>query len=34
MRIGEEHLDREPVRQALMFGHLFASIIGQGFARR
>ena len=32
IRIGKEDLDREPLSQALMLGHLIASIIGQGFA--
>jgi hypothetical protein len=34
MWIGEEDLNREPVRQALMLGHLFTPIIGQRFAQR
>ena len=28
VRIGKEDLDREPLGQALMFGHLFPPIIG------
>jgi hypothetical protein len=34
IRIGKEDLDREPLSQALILGHLFASIIGQGFAQQ
>jgi len=33
VRIGKEHLDGEALGQTLMFGHLFASIIGQRFAQ-
>ena len=33
VRIGKEDLDREPLGQALMFGHLFPPIIGSGFAQ-
>ena len=32
--IGKEHPDREPLGQALVLGHLFPSIIGQGFAQQ
>ena len=32
--IGKEHPDRQPLRQALMFGHLFPAVVGQGFAQR
>ena len=28
MRIGKEELDRDPLGQALAFGHLFAPIVG------
>ena len=31
MRIGKEHLDGQPLSQALVVGHLLAPIIGQGF---
>ena len=34
VRIGKEHLDREAVRQPLMFRHLFPSIVGQRFPQR
>ncbi len=34
VRIGKEDLDREPLGQALMLGHLFPPIIGQGFAQQ
>ena len=34
VRIGNEHLDGEALGQALVLGHLFASIIGQRFAQR
>ena len=30
VRIGKEDLDREPLSQALMLGHLFAPIVRQG----
>ena len=33
VRIGKEHLNGEALGQTLMFGHLFASIIGQRFAQ-
>jgi hypothetical protein len=33
IRIGKEHPDCEPRGQALMLGHLFPSIVGQGFAQ-
>ena len=31
VRIGKEDLNREPLGHPLMLGHLFPSIIGQGF---
>ena len=35
VRIGNAHLDREPLWQTLVLGHLFPPIIvGQGFAQR
>ncbi len=34
IRIGKEDLDREPLRQALVLGHLFPSIIGQRFTQQ
>ncbi len=34
VRIGKEDLDREPLGQALVLGHLFAPIIGQRFAQQ
>ena len=34
VRIGKEDLEREPLGQALMLGHLFASIIGQGLPQQ
>ena len=34
IRIGKEDLDRPPLRQARVFGHLFASIVRQGFAQQ
>ena len=34
VRIGKKDLDRQPLGQAFMFGHLFAPIVGQGFAQR
>ena len=34
VRIGKEDLDREPLGQALVLGHLFPSIIRQGFAQQ
>lgn len=34
VRIGKEHLDREPLGQLLMLGHLFPPIVGQGFPQR
>ena len=34
VRIGTEDLEREPLGQALMLGHLFASIIGQGLPQQ
>ena len=34
MRIGNEHPDRKPLCQALMLGHFFPPIIGQGFPQR
>ena len=32
VRIGKEDLDREPLGQLLVLGHLFAPIIGQRFS--
>mgnify|MGYP001574683892 CR=1 FL=1 len=34
VRIGKEHSDVEPLRQARVLGHLFPAIVGQGFAQR
>ena len=34
VRIGKEHLDGEPLGQALVFRHLFAPIVGQRLAQR
>ena len=34
VRIGKEDLDREPLGQLLVLGHLFPSIIGQGFPQQ
>ncbi len=34
VRIGKEDLDREPLGQLLVLGHLFAPIIVQGFSQR
>ena len=34
MRVGKEHSDGQPLSQAFMLGHLFPSIIGQGFSQR
>ena len=34
VRIGKEHPDCEPLRQALVLGHLFPAIIGQRFAQQ
>ena len=34
VRLGKEDLDREPLSQLLMLGHLFAPIIRQGFPQR
>lgn len=31
VQIGKEYLDREPLGQLLVFGHLFPSIVRQGF---
>ena len=34
VRLGNEHLDREAMRQPLIFRHLFAPIVGQRFPQR
>ena len=34
VRIGKEDLDREPLGQLLVLGHLFPSIIGQGYPQQ
>ena len=34
VRIGKEDLDREPLGQFLVFGHLFSSIVRQGFPQQ
>ena len=34
VRIGKEHPERQPRRQALLLGHFFPPIIDQGFAQR
>jgi hypothetical protein len=34
VRVGKEDLDRQPLSQALMLGHLFAPIVGQRFAQQ
>jgi len=34
VRIGNEDLDREPLGQFLVFGHLFPSIVRQGFPQQ
>jgi hypothetical protein len=34
LRIGKEDLDREPLGQLLVLGHLFPAIIGQGYPQQ
>jgi hypothetical protein len=34
MRVGKEHSDGQPLSQTFVLGHLFASIVGQGFPQR